>query len=337
VRAAGWRRSQSLRHARPAAGNSLCATAAIPPRTSLEVVERLQREQSDVPRRYLAGLGLRPTYPEELSVARVALSKADLESSAGLELLSMCQSITADGSLENQEIAELAKWVERNKDSTVPAVGFLRPIVQEIVRDRKVTPEERAELYKVIEKILPPELRTIAQMRKKEAASRAKAAERAAREANAPIEEFDCAVAGTLYEGRLGVIRKHVRPAMDLLIFREPSNPFSRNACQLHAGRGAMIGFVPEVDAEELAELLDSGCKYRARVKKVIDGSKGPLPVVTIDVFPSSCTLADVRIAETIRSQASSGPKRTGALPEPHDPPRMGFLARLWKALSGAK
>ena len=144
-------------------------------------------------------------------------------------------------------------------------------------------------------------------------------------------------VAGTLYEGRLEVIRMHVRPAMDLLLFREPSNPFSRNACQLHAGRGAMIGFVPEVDAEALAELIDSGCKYRARVKKVIDGSKGPLPVVTIDVFPSSCTRADVRIAETIRSQVSSRPKQPGAMHEPYQPPRMGFLARLWKALSGVK
>ena len=35
---------------------------------------------------------------------------------------------------------------------------------------------------------------------------------------------------------------------MDVLIFREPSNPFSRNACQIHAGRGAMIGFNAEED-----------------------------------------------------------------------------------------
>ena len=90
-----------------------------------------------------------------------------------MELLSMCQSVTADGSLDNQEIAELAKWVERNQHSEVQAVEFLRPIIKEIIRDRKVTPEERAELYKVIEKILPPELRAIAQMRKREAASRA--------------------------------------------------------------------------------------------------------------------------------------------------------------------
>ena len=334
---AGWRRSQSLRQARPAAVNSLCATAAIPPRASFEGKDELQRAQPDVPRRYLGGPGPRPTNPEEPSVARVALSKSDLESSVGMELLSMCQSVTADGSLDNQEIAELARWVQRNKDSSLPAVAFLRPIVEEIIRDRKVTPEERAELYKVIERVLPPELRTIAQMRKKEAASRAKAAERTAREANSPLEEFDFMVAGTLYEGRLDVIRMHVRPAMDLLVFREPSNPFSRNACQLHAARGAMIGFVPEVDAEELAALLDSGCKYRARVKKVINGSKGPLPVVTIDVFPSSCTLTDVRIAETIRSQTSSRPKPVNAQSEPYLPPRPGFLARLWKALSGSK
>jgi len=268
-------------------------------------------------------------------MARIALSKSDLESSVGMELLSMCQSVTADGSLDNREIAELAKWVERNQHSTVPAVGFLRPIVQEIIRDRKVTPEERAELYKAIEKILPPEIRAIAQMRKKEAASRAKAAERAEREANKPIEKFDFMVAGTLYDGRLDVIRACVRPGMDALIFREPSNPFSRNACQVHAGRGAMIGFVPEVDAEELADLLDSGCKYQASVKKVIDGSRGPLPVVTIDVFPGTCTLPDVQSAEVIRSHSSS--KTPPVASATRNSPRQGLVSWLWRTLSGAK
>ena len=270
-------------------------------------------------------------------MARVSLSKADLESSVGMELMSMCQSVTADGSLDNREIAELAKWVERNQHSTIPAVGFLRPIVQEIIRDRKVTPDERAELYKLIEKILPPELRLIAKMRKKEAVSRVKAAERAEREANTPDEQFDFMVAGTLYEGRLDVIRACVHPGMDVLIFREPSNPFSRNACQIHAGRGAMIGFVPEVDAEELAVLLDSGCKYQARVKKVIDGSKGPLPVVTIDVFPSSCTLADVQTPEIVRSQTSTKPKAAAAFLETRTPPRAGIVSWLWRTLSGAR
>ncbi len=269
-------------------------------------------------------------------MAKVTLSKADLETSVGMELLSMCQSVTADGSLDNQEIAELAKWVERNQHSEVQAVEFLRPIIKEIIRDRKVTPEERAELYKVIEKILPPELRAIAQMRKREAASRAKAAEKAAREANKPTDKFDFMVAGTLYEGRLDIIRMCVRPGMDVLVFREPSNPFSPNACQIHAGRGAMIGSVPEVNAADLAFLLDSGCKYQARVKKVIDGSKGPLPVVAIDVFPSSCTLPDARVAEAVRSQVSTRPA-TARGPRHAAPRQAGLLSRLWRAISGQR
>lgn len=268
-------------------------------------------------------------------MARIALSKSDLESTVGMELLSMCQSVTADGALDNREIAELSNWVERNHQSTIPAVRFLRPIIQEIIRDRKVTPEERAELYKAIEKILPPELRAIAQMRKKEAASRAKAAERAEREANKPIARFDFMVAGTLYEGRLDVIRMCVRPGMDALIFRDPSNPFSPNACQVHAGRGAMIGFVPEVDAEDLAELLDSGCKYQARVKRVIDGSKGPLPVVTIDVFAGSCGLPEIRTAEVIRSQ--SRPKNPLAAAVTSRSAKSGIIAWLWRTLSGTR
>jgi hypothetical protein len=254
-----------------------------------------------------------------------------------MELLAMCQSVTADGSLDNQEIVELAKWVQRHRDSTIPAVSFLRPIVEEIVRDRKVTPEERAELYKVIEKILPPELRTIAQMRRREAASRAKAAERAAKEANTPIDHFDIAVAGTLYEGRLGVIRRHVQQGMDILVFREPSNPFSPNACQLHAVRGAMIGFVPEVDAEELAPMLDSGHKYRATVKKVIDGSKGPLPIVMIDVYPDSCTLPEARSAEVIRTSRPTRPSTAAPTPAVPAAPRRGLLLGLWRLVTGGR
>ncbi len=270
-------------------------------------------------------------------MARISLSKADLDGDVGMELLAMCQSVTADGTLDNQEIVELARWVQRHRDSTIPAVSFLRPIVEEIIRDRKVTPDERAELYKVIEKILPPELRTIAQMRRREAASRAKAAERAAKEANTPIDHFDFAVAGTLYEGRLGVIRRHVQQGMDILVFREPSNPFSPNACQLHAVRGAMIGFVPEVDAEELAPMLDSGHKYRATVKKVIDGSKGPLPIVMIDVYPDSCTLPEARSAEAIRTSAPARPKAVDASPAHAVPPRPGLLAALWRLISGGR
>jgi hypothetical protein len=261
---------------------------------------------------------------------RVSLSATDRAEGAGAELLALCQTVTSDGGLEDREIVELAKWLRLNRLSQVPAVKYLLPIVEEIIKDRKVTEEEREALYKALEKILPPEYRTIAQMRRKEAKNRDVAFARAERDQNAIVDRVDVMVAGVAYEGRADVVRRYVRSGQQLTIAREPANPFSRNACQIRIGNGAMIGFVPENHAASLAVMLDGAYRYEAVVKKVIEGDSFPIPVVVIDVYGPQCTRASARLAERV-----TGQHRTGVALEPTSDQGGGVVSRIWRALRG--
>lgn len=261
---------------------------------------------------------------------RVSLSATDRAEGAGAELLALCQTVTSDGGLEDREIVELAKWLRLNRLSQVPAGKYLLPIVEEIIKDRKVTEEEREALYKALEKILPPEYRTIAQMRRKEAKNRDVAFARAERDQNAIVDRVDVMVAGVAYEGRADVVRRYVRSGQQLTIAREPANPFSRNACQIRIGNGAMIGFVPENHAASLAVMLDGAYRYEAVVKKVIEGDSFPIPVVVIDVYGPQCTRASARLAERV-----TGQHRTGVALEPTSDQGGGVVSRIWRALRG--
>ncbi|GAC1382425.1 MAG: hypothetical protein NVSMB4_10710 [Acidimicrobiales bacterium] len=53
----------------------------------------------------------RPTKPRE------SLSKTQIQDGIGAELFSLCQGITADGSLSKDEIVALGLWLRDNKDS----------------------------------------------------------------------------------------------------------------------------------------------------------------------------------------------------------------------------
>lgn len=261
---------------------------------------------------------------------RVSLSKTDRVEGAGAELLALCQTVTSDGGLEDREIVELAKWLRLNQQSQVPAVQYLLPIVEEIIKDRKVTDEEREALYKALEKVLPVEYRAIAQMRRKEAKRRDVSFARAERNQDAVVDRIDIMVAGVAYEGRADVVRRYVTPGQQLTIAREPSNPFSRNACQIRIRNGAMIGFVPESHASSLSVMLDGACRYEAVVKKVIEGSSFPIPVVVIDVYGPQCTRPSARLAERVIGQ-----HRTGMRPEPASQHGGGIVSRIWRALRG--
>lgn len=90
---------------------------------------------------------------------RVSLSKAQIQEGVGAELLTLCQTVTADGVLTLAEINELRAWLDVNRNSDLPAIGFLVATLDRILADGKVTPDERKELYASIEKVLPPEAR----------------------------------------------------------------------------------------------------------------------------------------------------------------------------------
>lgn len=222
---------------------------------------------------------------------RLSLTKTQVQAGVGAELLALCQSMTADGRLTDDEIAELRIWLDTNRSSDLPSVGFLVTTVERILADGIVTAEERRELYGAVEAVLPLEARRVAagQRRSVEAEEKVQAREereaqkqqeRAERERQRPLDSANFMVAGVHYEGRWEVIRRHVSEGDVVYLARDPENKFSRNAIEVRLKNGMQIGFVPEDFAPDLAPLLDRGCPHTAYVTKVLTGGRAPIPVV---------------------------------------------------------
>lgn len=58
---------------------------------------------------------------------RVSLTKTQLQAAVGAELLALCQSVTADGVLTNEEVGELRAWLEANRSQDLPAIESVEP------------------------------------------------------------------------------------------------------------------------------------------------------------------------------------------------------------------
>jgi hypothetical protein len=239
------------------------------------------------------------------------------QSSEGIaaELLSVCDNITADGSISDDEVHELKSWLERNEESELPAISFLSDVISIVLQDNVVTTEERKQIYKAIESILPSDIRKYAAQKRKIAEALDKEKLRAARRAererererlseerrrNTPLIDADFMVAGVKYEGRDRVVRRFVRAGDEVLLVRDPDNKFSANAVQVCSSNGRQIGFIPEEWAEDIAPLLDQGQPYRARVKKLLTGGSVHIPVVVAEVFDQASSIEGVRRAEGV-------------------------------------
>ena len=169
---------------------------------------------------------------------RLSLTKAQRRAGAGAELLALCQSITEDGRISKDEILELRTWLKANKDSDLPAIEFfLTSTVERIVADRRVTKEERKELYKAIETVLPPDVRkdavgkrraveTVQQEHRRAQREGKRQRDREERDRKRPLRSVNFMVAGVHYEGRPQIIRRYVRPDDDVFLVRDRANQY---------------------------------------------------------------------------------------------------------------
>lgn len=73
---------------------------------------------------------------------RVYLTKSERASEAGVELIALCEGVTADGQVSFDEIAELRVWLNKHADVDLPSFAFLRETVTRILADGVVTPAE---------------------------------------------------------------------------------------------------------------------------------------------------------------------------------------------------
>ena len=255
------------------------------------------------------------------------MTKQQRQGAVGAELLVLCQTITEDGSLSDDELSGLKRWLDDHRGADLPSIGFLVHTVEQILADGKVTKEERQDLYRTIEAVLPTDVRreATAKRREIEAEERArmraqrdvdKARSREEQERNRPVGDWDFMVAGVHHEGRGEVVRRHLRAGDRVFLVRDRANRHSRHAVEVRLQNGMQVGFVPEDIAVEAAPLLDKGHPHEASCKKILTGGRAPIPVVIAAAYRPDATVEGLVGESDVLARASSGvpagTRRTG-------------------------
>jgi HIRAN domain len=232
--------------------------------------------------------------PTQKRSPRVSLTKRQLQSAMGVELVSLCQTITQDGRLDQTELSLLQGWLDAHQDASLPSVSYLTAIVKQVLNAGSITDEQLCAVYRAIEKILPPDVRETA----REARHKLEIIERARLDAERPTQGevhpqgwtsnpdyFDFMIAGVRHENRAVIIADRVTTDTRITLVRDLKNAFSPNAIEIRIESGEQIGFVPELDARELAPLLDSGATYETYIKKILSYGRCPIPVVVVKII----------------------------------------------------
>jgi hypothetical protein len=203
----------------------------------------------------------------------------------GIDLLALCQRVTADGSVTSAEAKELSRWLEESASIAMPAIGHLRATVQRILEDGVVTQSELQELHRAVERVMPPEQRIVSEAVRKDREQTEKTKRR-------PLARLDSMVAGLTFEGRAYVVHKHAVVGDPLFLVRDRNNPHSRAAIEVRLSNGMQVGFVPDVEAQGLAPLLDRGAIHIASIKKIWPGRRVDVPIIEAAFYEADSGIA---------------------------------------------
>jgi hypothetical protein len=271
---------------------------------------------------------------------RVSLSKTTIQEGIGAELFSICRGITSDGVISKDEIVALGLWLRDNRDADLPGIAFVSETLNRIIADGVVTKDERRELFEAVEKVLPPEARTIAKTARRAVEAKRKAdkadavaakkeqrkQELAAQERRQPEDEFDFMVAGVSFDGRHRLIEQHLNVRDRVKLLQEPNNRRDENAIAVTLTNGKKIGYVPRSDSEVLSSCIDAYNYYVATVDKII-GIHFPVPVIVVQFYRPDqlADIADLNL-QTQTTAALAQTQTTAALAQTSP----GFLRSLF-------
>lgn len=269
---------------------------------------------------------------------RVSLTKSQRESGIGAELLSLCQAVTDDGQLSKSEVLELRRWLKTNRRADLPAIAFLNKTVERIIADRRITREERRELYHAIELILPPAARKEAVEARREAEAEREYRQRLQHDNNqnatrtttprrpprsradrarskSPVSEHAAnatplatskfLVSGVHHEGRAAIIEQFAEEGGEVFLARDTASPLSKNTIEVRLANGFVIGLVPEEDAEVLAPLLDDGCPHQAHIKTIVEGGRAPVPVIVSRIYEPGAKIDEAIYPDEVPPRAA--------------------------------
>jgi len=194
--------------------------------------------------------------------------------------------------------------------------------------DGILTADERKEIYKAIEKVVPADERRAAKERRGavETAERLQAraekeAQREHRIANRVAKSANFLVAGVGYEGRERVVEKYAKVGDTVYLVRDPDNRYDRNAIEIRLANNQQVGYVPAEIAAESVSLMDAWFLQRAYITKLYEGRRHTIPVVQAYWYRPEATVQDALSPAAVRgileSRSTDGEERLRAKAKP--------------------
>lgn len=260
---------------------------------------------------------------------RTSLTRTDLQTSAGLELLEFLQGIAEDGRLTREECDQLRGWLGEKGSPELAATSHLQSVLGEILRDGVITDDELGILHDAILRVLPVDLRSIATLRRREQRNASKVEERqrkekereherAERDRNAPIARADFMIAGASRSAERRDACEACSEGDAVVLEREPDNPYDRNAILIRDLSGEEMGYVPRDAAASYASLLDLGSKQTFSVKKCLETAAGRvIPVIRGELYGADADLPETKQPKRHPSTAPRSVTSTYRIPEP--------------------
>jgi len=228
---------------------------------------------------------------------RVFLTKPELETEAGKQLLELSVQIATDGRIDLEEIKELRRWLRANNaNDAVAAIAYLSDIMNRITADKVIDRDELLELHLAIERVIPPTNRSaVTQARSKQAAERRvrrqelhrieKEKQKAERKREREEEYIRyrrlrhsfAKVAGVTFANDDGSERQDVIEQCKLhetLILRHDAyNEHSTVATQVLRTNGDQLGHAPEYLAEQIVSEIEDGYQVVGILKNLTGGT----------------------------------------------------------------
>jgi hypothetical protein len=214
----------------------------------------------------------------------VPLTKAQLQTDAGQELLDLAEAVTDDGLVSAAEVTRLHRWLHRHADEDLPAVGFLNEEVDQLREDEKKGDSwPRRRLHRALERVLPQALREQAKGKRKEAEA-LEFAWGSLPEAEPPAPAV--------------VLPQPVMQAgVATLLCPMPDVPLKR----LRAAVAARVARREVTDKDMLRDLTDPPKKEpKKAVKKVEPASEASEGVVRVENLPTPDPIARVKVSAEV-------------------------------------
>jgi hypothetical protein len=226
-----------------------------------------------------------------------ALTARQREARAGIELLVLCNTITENGRLFDDELAALDEWKQTHRESTLQGREQLTHTIDRILADGMVGDAERAELREVVDRILPLELRQTVKRKRGlfDSGEHARIV---------PTESYNFILASARGDRRSAEVARYATDGDEVLLVRDPQNRHSRNAIFVRLLSGHDAGYVPEAEARTLAPLLDKNLRYSASIRKTLSDFPLPVPMIVAHVYADDAQVEGVRRPNDLKGPA---------------------------------